>query len=209
MTKKIFWLQVFAWSLSSATVLLAILAWGSGLHWRFEHISSYNLFPVFGLIAFSLMWCHYIVSVVRKYLGIEKKHLHTYIESTSLVVLVAIFAHPGLLEWQLWRDGFGLPPGNVLQHYVAPSLRVSAVLGMVSLLVFLTYELRRWYSDRSWWRYINYATDIAMLMIFLHGIKLGRTLQASWLRGVWLFYGVTLVLALTYIYSKKFSKPGK
>ena len=206
---KTYWLQIFAWSLSLLAVLLAFMAWGSSLHWRIDRINSYNLFPFFGLVAFSLMWCHYIVSVVRQYLGIEKNHLHTYIEVTSFVVLVAIFAHPGLLEWQLWRDGFGLPPGNVLQHYVAPSLRVSAVLGMVSLLVFLAYELRRWYSDRSWWKYINYATDIAMLLIFLHGFKLGRTLQAGWLRGVWLFYGATLILALTYIYYIKIAKPTK
>ncbi len=198
-------LQIFAWTLSTIAGLLALLAWGQGVHWKVWHISTFRLFPLFGLLAFSLMWSHYIVSAVRQYLGIDKKYLHTYIEVTSLLVLAAIFAHPGLLEWQLWRDGFGLPPGSVLQHYVAPSLRLSAVLGMVSLLVFLAYELRRWYSDRSWWQYVGYATDIAMIAIFIHSLKLGTTLQHGWLRAVWYSYGVTLLAALSYIYYRKFT----
>ena len=59
------------------------------------------------------MWAHYIVSATRQQLGIDKRVLHTYIEVTGWLVLILIILHPGLLEWQLFHDGLGLPPGSV------------------------------------------------------------------------------------------------
>lgn len=199
-------LKIFAWSLSSLVLLIAIIAWGQGVRWHLGHINSYQLFPLFGLVAFSIMWSHYIVSVVRQQTGVDKKELHLYIEVTSFVVLFAIVMHPGLLEWQLWRDNFGPPPLNVLNSYVAHSLRWAALLGMISLLIFLAYESRRWFSDRRWWPIVAVATDLAMIAIFIHSLKLGTTLQHGWLQAVWYFYGATLIAALSYIYYHKFSK---
>ena len=198
--------KIFAWSLSSLVALIAIIGWGQGIRWQLGGISTYQLFPLFGLLAFSVMWSHYIVSVVRQIMGVDKKQLHLYIEVTGGVVLFAIIMHPGLLEWQLWRDGFGLPPGSILQNYVAHSLRWAALLGMISLLIFLAYELRRWFSDRGWWPIIAVATDIAMVAIFIHAINLGTQLQQGWLQTIWYFYGVTLAAVLVYIYYNKFKK---
>ena len=197
-------LRLFAWSLSTAALIIAITGWGQGVRWHIGHVSSYQLFPLFGLSAFGLMWSHYIVSAVRQYLGVAKDELHTYIEVTGWAVLAAIIMHPGLLEWQLWRDGFGLPPGNVLQHYVALPLRWAALLGMISLLIFLTYELRRWFGNRGWWRAVEMATDLAIIAIFIHSLKLGTQLQHGWLRSVWYGYGGTLFAALIYIYYRRY-----
>lgn len=204
---KINQLKLFAWSLSATAAIIAFVGWGQGVRWQLGHIDSYQLFPLFGLLAFSVMWSHYIVSAVRQYLGIAKKELHSYIEVTGWVVLAAILMHPGLLEWQLWRDGFGLPPNNVLESYVAPTLRWAALLGMVSLLIFLAYELRRWFSERGWWRAIEIATDAAMIAIYLHALNLGTQLQHGWLRVVWYIYGLTLLLALGYIYYRRYRPP--
>jgi len=200
-------LKSFAWSLSATVAIIAVLGWGQGIHWKITHINSYQLFPLFGLLAFSIMWSHYIVSAVRQYLGIAKKELQGYIKITGWIVLLAIVMHPGLLEWQLWRDGFGLPPGNVLESYVAPTLRWAALLGMVSLLVFLAYELKRWFDDRGWWRIIEVATDVAMIAVLIHSLKLGSLLQHGWLRMVWYGYGATLLAALGYIYYRRYEAP--
>jgi hypothetical protein len=148
------------------------------------------------------MWSHYIVYVVRTRLGIDKAVLRGYIEGTGLAVLVLILAHPGLLAWQLWRDGLGLPPGSELNYL--PAMKGTILLGMIAFLVFLAYEFRRKYEDRTWWQYVGVATDIAMLMILIHSLRLGTQLQTGWLRIVWYFYGLTLIAALGYIYARKY-----
>lgn len=197
--------QITAWSISTLVSVVAFYAWGDLYEWQFANFNSYQLFPLFGLLAFSLMWSHYIASVVRQVYKLDKTVLKTYFEATSLAVLAFILLHPGLLAWQLWRDGMGLPPGSEL-NYVAPSLKAYVILGMVSLLVFLIYEFRRKYGDKPWWKYIGYLSDIAMLLIVWHSFRLGSHLQQGSLRSLWYFYGITLVASLGYIYLKKYQQ---
>ncbi len=199
------YVQAFAWSLSFAVAVIAVVAWGQGISWHFAGLSSYQFFPLFGLLAFSLMWSHYIASVVRQLARIDREALHTYFEVTSFAVLVAILIHPGLLAWQLWRDGIGLPPGSELM-YVAPKMRIYILMAMTAWLIFLAYELRRVFKTRPWWKYMQYLSDIAMILIFLHSIHLGTQLQTGWLRPVWYFYGLTLSLSLLYTYYHKFQQ---
>jgi hypothetical protein len=45
-----------------------------------------------------------------------------------------------------------------------------------------------------------------MLAVMYHGLRLGQTLQQGWFRGVWLFYFVTLVLALIYKYAHRLAR---
>lgn len=189
-----------AWGISLAAAGLAVVVWGQALDWRVIGISSYKLFPLLGLLAFSLMWSHYIASALRRHFGLDKSVLAKYFEVTSLVVLLAIVLHPGLLIWQLWRDGLGLPPGSYLQNYVAPALRWAAALGSVSWLAFIAYEFRRKFGTRKWWRFVQYASDAAMLGIFFHALNLGSHLQSGWYQYVWYFYGITLVATLLYSY---------
>jgi hypothetical protein len=75
-----------------------------------------------------------------------------------------------------------------------------AALGTVSLGVFLAYELRPWFQDRSWWPWVTRAGNVAMLAIVYHGLRLGSQTQTGWYHYVWLFYAVTLVASLSYNY---------
>jgi hypothetical protein len=191
--------RLIAWALSAVVVFAAVLAWGQSLEWQLVGISAYRLFPVLGLTAFSLMWTHYIVGVVRRYFAVERDAVAQYFDITSTVVLVAILLHPGILWWQLWRDGFGLPPGSYLSVYAVGSMKLAVILGSISLVVFLAFELRHKYSEASWWKYISYLNDIAMLAIFYHGLTLGGQLRGGWYRSIWYLYGITLVMALIYL----------
>lgn len=195
-------IRSFAWGLSGVTVLLAVVAWGETYSWRFANFGIYQLFPVLGLTAFSLMWGHYIAAAVRMRQGVDKAALKQYFELTSALVLTLIILHPGLLAWQLWADGQGLPPGSEL-NYVPPSARWAIWFAFTALTFFLAYELRRYFGQKSWWKHIQYLSDIAMVLIFFHALKLGGVLQLSWFRGVWFFYGLSFVIALAYMYSAK------
>lgn len=188
------------WLLAAAATAVSVVAWGQGLDWNFERMSAYKLFPLFGLLAFGLMWGHYVVAALRKLLGYPKQVSKLYFEATSAVVLVCILLHPGLLIIQLWSDGLGLPPGSYLEHYVAPGLKWAVALGSISFLVFLAFELHRWYSEKPWWRFVQYACDVAMILILIHGFRLGGELQSGWFRAVWAFYAITLLASLGIIY---------
>src|SRR3954468_14513013 len=98
---------LISWLLTILAAALAIIVWGKGFSWNFSGFSGYQLFPIFGLLAFSLMWAHYMASWLRRVYRVNPAILRTYFTATGWAVLLAILLHPGLLEYQLWRDGFG------------------------------------------------------------------------------------------------------
>lgn len=196
-------LQGIAWGISVGAAILAIVAWGNSYDWKLAGMGTYQLFPLFGLLAFSLMWSHYVVSAIRQYFKVESKTLSHYFEITSAIVLTAILLHPGLLAWQLWRDGLGLPPGSTKIH-VGAAAYWAIWLGLIALAAFLSYELRRFYGKKRWWPIVQHASDVAMVLIFIHALRLGGALHPGWYRNVWYFYGVSFLVALVYGYSKQY-----
>lgn len=195
-------LPVFAWILTAAALALAIIAWGQGYSWQLGSLSVYQIFPLFGLIALSTMWAQYMAGALRQWLRPVGKPLRNYYQITGFIVLSAILIHPGLLSWQLWHDGFGLPPGSELQ-YVSTGLHAAVIVGMTALLVFLAYELRRVLAKRRWWRLMDYAVDLAVAGVFYHSLSLGTQLKHGWFRAVWLFYLTSFILAIVYKYASK------
>lgn len=191
--------QAIAWSLSAFVTLLAIIVWGNSLSWHFSGLSVYQLFPVFGLTAYSIMWSHYVISFLNKtiYKSVE---LGDYYKVTGYAVLLAIVLHPGLLAYQRFKDGFGLPIGSYTS-YVQASSKWIVLLGEVSLLIFLAFEFQRKFKDKTWWKYVVFANDAAMIGIFYHGLRLGSNLTTGWFKIVWLFYGLSLISILIYTYA--------
>lgn len=198
-------LQTVAWGISGLAIVLAVLAWGESYQWRLWPPSIYKFFPVLGLLAFSLMWGHYISSALRQYFGVETRALSRYFEITSVVVLGAIILHPGLLLWQLWRDGLGLPPGST-KAYVGAAAYWAIWFAIIAWTAFILYEFRRWWGQKKYWPLVQYASDVAIVLIFVHALRLGGALRLDWYRGVWYFYGVTFVVALLYGYYRKIAK---
>lgn len=195
-------LPILAWVLTAMTVALAVLAWGASSRWQVS-LNNYQLFPLFGLVAFSVLWTQYVVWATTRLTRAGFKRLHWFFEVTPWLVLVALVLHPALLVYQLWLDGFGLPPGSYLRHFVPPSLGWVALLGTASWLIFMLYNFRRMFGQRPWWRWVIYAGDVAMLAVFYHGLRLGSQLQQGWFRAVWLAYGIILVLVLVYLRQKQ------
>jgi hypothetical protein len=194
--------QIAAWSLSIISCLLAILAWGGNYNWKLLPLSAYTVFPLLGMLAFSLMWAHYVAGAVRELAGLDRLVLKRYFSITSAVVLGLILLHPGLLIWQRWRDGYGLPPGSATS-YVAPGLGWVVVLGMISFFIFLAFEFHRLFGDRKWFQYVKDASDVAMLAILYHGWKLAVEFQPVWYRYVWIFYAIFLIAVLVRKYKNR------
>jgi len=189
------WRVAIPWILTSSVSVLAVYAWGQSLAWNLKAVNTYLLFPLLGLLAYSIMWSHYMIGSVKHTAFMQQVELTNYFRYTGYAVLAAIVLHPGLLVYQLFRDGRGLPPSSY-EHYVAPGLAWVTLLGTASLLAFLAFELHRWYGRTSWWKYVITAGDIAMVAIFYHSLRLGTQLQGGWFRWVWWFYGLSLAVVL-------------
>lgn len=194
--------QTLAWGTSLLASVVAIVAWGNLASWQLS-FKAYQLFPLLGLLAFSLMWSHYVSGFIRTIMKVDKPVLKNYFESTSMVVLALLFLHPGILILQRFRDGYGLPPTSY-ESYVRPGLGWVTLLGTVSWCVFMAFEFRRKFADRKWWKYVPMAGDVAMLAIVYHGLRIGDHLQMGWYRSLWLVYGVVLALILGYNYYHKY-----
>jgi phage-related holin len=188
------------WVLYAAVVIPAVYVWGNSLNWNFENLSLYNIFPLFGLLAFSLMWVHYVSGVVRDYFFPGESTRKSFI-TTSYFVFSFILLHPTLLVLQLWSDGKGLPPGSYKAYnsLYAPFI----TLGLFALVGFLIFETKRWFSKKKWWQYVEVINDAAVVLIMFHSLRLGQHLQQGWFRGVWYFYIVTIGLCIVRTYYKK------
>lgn len=187
--------QIGAWILAGAVVLVAGLAWaqvrlGSG------KITAYDIFPLFGLLAFSLMWTHYITGSLRRMLGLDAATLRSFFRLTSGAVLVLLLLHPSIFLAQLWADGFGLPPFSYLRVYEGGFERIALLLGTLSLLAFLLFEFHRVFEDSWWWKYVEYVNLAAMAAIFYHALTLGGELDLLWFKIIWFIYGVMLIVAV-------------
>lgn len=191
-------LLALAIGLTGTTCLLAFFVWGHMYDWQLGHLSPYQLFPLFGLLAFSIMWSQYMVEAVKNYHG-QPDALPRYFRATGWLVLVAILLHPSILIAARFQDGYGLPPGSYTS-YVAPTKEWLVLLGSICLLIFLAFELKRWFWQKSWWHYVRVVNDIAIVAIFYHGLRLGQNLQAGWYQVIWYIYGVLLLTALVYKY---------
>lgn len=189
--------QLIEVTLGLFTLVTATIVW-----WQVRQppdgISLYELFPLFGLVAFGLMWTHFIAGALRRRWALEPSK-SLYQKTSMLVVLACILAHPALLWVALWRGGFGPPPMSQYIAYGTSAVLAGALfIAMIALTIFLSYELVRWFSARSWWRYIEWLQMPAMVMIFGHGLILGGEVTVSWYGLLWWFYGVTLLLASAY-----------
>src|SRR5580765_4121396 len=158
------------WMLAAVVSLLAIYVWGHSFAWDVQAINAYQFFPVLGLLAFSLMWSHYIVGFLKR-AGFLAATNEAFFRITGYAVLACIVLHPGILIYQRFRDGFGLPPSSY-ETYVAPSMAWVTLLGTASLLAFLAFEAHRWYGQKAWWKYVVAAGDAAMITVFYHGLRL-------------------------------------
>lgn len=184
------------WGLGGLVVVTAILAWVGEREVGEETLTIYDIFPPLGLIAFGLMWTHFVMGALRRWGGIKPSTVSAYKTVSFGLVLGLIILHPTLLWLGLFRDGYGLPPLSHLMAYESQALFVS--LGVIGLMIFLAYELRQWFGKKKWWKWVEWAQILGMGAIFIHAIELGAELREDWYMALWWFYGITLVAAIIY-----------
>ncbi len=189
-------ITLIEWLIGGAAIMLPIVAWLGNV--TLNKITLYDIFPPLGLIAFGLMWTHFVMGALRRYSSVGANQRDLYMNISMGLVLGLIILHPALLWLALYKDGYGLPPFSYMDVYQT-QLGFLA-LGTFGLLIFLAYELKRFFGSKKWWKYVDAAQILGMGVIFVHAIGLGNELRLDWFMALWVFYGLTLAGSI--IYSK-------
>ncbi|MFZ2764032.1 MAG: hypothetical protein WAX80_03305 [Minisyncoccia bacterium] len=191
-------------AIKSSLILFSLLAVGYPLWVHFENISwaldsnlLAKLFPAFGLTAFSLLWLHVVGGVfepwLRKYIDFDK-----FVHATSFIILVCIIFHPLLL---LIEMGFSF--SKIFLSYGAKYIWFA----IVGWLLLVTYDIGKFLNRYDFfvrnWNKILIVSTVGFLLTFLHSLNLGGDLQSGPLRIIWIFYGVTAIIATIYLYGVK------
>ena len=189
-----YFIIVFAW----LAVLYPLAIRIKNLQWSFSiDTLSLNVFPLFGLAAFALLWLHSISGVfeewLRNYINFDR-----FVHITSILILISIILHPFLLLVAL---DFSIK--NVFLYYTAKYIW----LAIIAWLLLITYDIGKALKKYDFfvrnWNNILIISNIGFLLTFFHSLALGSDLQSGTLRIVWIFYGITAILAIIYTYGVK------
>ncbi len=186
--------KLLAVLLNVAVIVLATTTWAGSIG---SAISALEVASLLGVLAFSLMWVHYVIDVVAPQ-GEAASHDFQYYLSRG-AVLLAIVTHPLLVNWYLVSQGFGYPPTSYEGLLGAAAWVV--ILGWLALFAFVSFELRGKLSQ--YMPQILYANIIAMFLVLIHGFVAGMFVINGWYAWVWLFYLVTFSAIAVYRYRAK------
>lgn len=190
--------RVIPWALGLLVSAISVVVWLGGL--SDSGVTAYSLFPLFGLLAWSLMWTHYVYGVLIVRYGFARSK--SYKRVSELVVFAALWLHPGVLAYQLWVDKQMTPPASFV-GYFGHNGTLLLIGAIVAWLTFLSYDVLMRFKDRPFWKrnwfWVSVSQAWAMTAIYFHAIKLGRHIQVSWFKAYWLVLGVTLFASMAYL----------
>lgn len=156
-----------------------------------------DIFPLFGLAAFALLWLHAISGVFEPWLR-ANFNFNRFVRVTSTLIFFCIVLHPLLL---LISINFNF---NTLFLY-GPALYIK--LGIIGWFLLISYDIGKALKKHNFfirnWNKILIISTIGFLITFFHSLGLGSDLQSGPLRTVWIFYGVTAIAATIYNYGFK------
>lgn len=198
---------ILTWKLLIISVLLPAIAWGSSVQWQLGSLSPYQWFPLFGLLAWMIMWTHYSTGAIRIVTGFKKPRYYGGL--TAWIVLGSLLLHPGILAFAQWQNSAGFPPVSFFD-YVSQNLVLAVIFGSIALTIFLSFEIFDRIKDKpkikKYWWIVSLSQSLAMILIFIHALQLGTRIQTGWFLWVWLLYGFLLVPCFYLIHKSDFEQ---
>ena len=195
------------WGIFTASAVLPFIAWGNSVNWSLSSLGALQYFPLFGLLAWMIMWTHYVSGALRiKYPDLSQPKY--YSKLTSWIVLFSLLLHPGLLSYKLWSLTDTTPPGSWFNF--VPGMKLAVILGSIALIIFLSFEVFDRMKDnalvKKYWLLISISQSLAMTLIFVHGLRVGTRLQEGWFMWAWLLCGLALIPCLYLIHKSDLLK---
>lgn len=182
-------------------LILVTWIWGTELEWEFEAMDRLDVFPLLGLIAFVTMWWHFLVGFVHR-LQPDYEKLDGLHQASAYWVFAAFMLHPALfVSWGL-DNGYELPPTQLYKDYAGDDKDGFITFGLLGLMAFLLYDIgrlwHRWPPMKRAWPFIDAASDIAFIGIWIHSLNLGGNLSGGWFRTFWILLGLSGIGFIAY-----------
>lgn len=190
MDRKI--VRYFLITFAYLAVLIPLWMRVKDLDWTYANLFQ-NLFPTFGILAFTLLWLHVAGAAFEPWLN---RHINfeTFVNNTSNLILFFFILHPLLLF---------LSFGSLNSIYAVYN-PLYVRLGAIGLLLLLTFDVGRALKRREFfvrhWNKILIISTIGFIFIFFHSLNIGSDLQSGPLRFIWIFYGITAIISTIYTY---------
>lgn len=187
-------------------IVPSILYWLDGIGWDVSRLSYLTVFPVLGLVAFTLMWGHIMVAYFRhKYP--DMFDYAAYYRQSSHAVLILIILHPLLLVLHQASNDL------TVFDYAAPAMRVFIVFGSLAFLGFMIYEvvnrLKEKPAIKRNWQYVVAMNRVAFILVYIHGLMLGQHLASGPMRLLWLFFGLTTAAYYIWAYRREIRRDSR
>jgi len=183
-----------SWFLFVVVVTISLVVFGRGLNWNLDTLTIYSIFPIFGILAWSIMWTHYVDGAIRIIYNKPKNEI--YSRFSGALVLFLILMHPGLLGLSQFQNTGLLPPGSYFS-YVGNSLVWAILIAEIALIAFLAYEVLNRIKSKNIvaknWFWVSLSQAGAMTLIFFHGLALGSHLSGGWFQFYWVVLGALLI----------------
>lgn len=175
-----------------------ISVWFNSANLVWDKIVLFDIFPVLGLIGFSLMWLHIVAGAFRKRLS-NYFDFSTFIHISSTVVLLMLILHPAVFLLALAVNNWGS-----VFSYIGNEREYFIWIAIVAWVIFILYDVFKKFKTRKFfvkhWTLMRFISTLGFFLILVHSLGIGRDLQTGPLRSVWIFYGVTAGLATIYNY---------
>jgi predicted heme/steroid binding protein len=200
--------RIIPWLLGGFVSAVTLMVWLSGL--GVTGLNGLSLFPLFGLLAWSIMWTHYVYGVMMVRFGYERNRLYQKI--STKIVFACLWLHPGILIYQLWASNRTLPPSSLID-YMGQANTMLLIGAIVAWLTFLSFDVlikfkKRPFWQKHWW-WVSVSQAFAMAAIYGHAIKLGRHIQVDWFKAYWAALGLILVPSIVYLLWNELSEASK
>ena len=189
---------------AQAVVLLPVFYyWLDQRSFSLSDLNILAIFPLLGLVAFVMMWFHLMIAYLKRTKS-ELFNYKSFYRKTSNIVLVLIILHPLLVFIKAYEFEI------LAVDFAGEDQRLFGVFGLVALLFFLVYEvverLRKSSFVKNNWEFVVAMNRVGFILVYLHGLQLGQHLQAGWLKGLWLFFGLTTLVYFAWAYYQEISR---
>ena len=183
---------------------LPIYIWGESFSWNFEFFSLYLLFPLLGMLAFSIMWTQVVVGKFKNHFN-KIFSTHKFFVRTGLTVLILFLSHPIVAAIAQWNSSKLLPIESLFS-LVGSSQKVFITFAVIAFVSFVMYEfvlrMSRFKIVQRITPFVEFFSSIGVILVWVHSINIGSHLQTGSLRIIWWFYGITTILIILHTYSR-------